>query len=90
MYSEARERGFQRTMGAFGLAPDPALQWQVRMTEEAGNSAAMDMMRRPILPTAMNCGSIFLAKGVCVALHELGLPAGRDGGDAGLVGACRS
>lgn len=78
MYSEARERGFRRALEEYGLAPDPAMQRQTRMVDEAGYAATIELMRLPSPPSAIICGSIFLAKGVYVALKELGLQAGRE------------
>jgi LacI family transcriptional regulator len=77
-YAAARHRGFLRAYEARGLKPDPALQFEVSMTEEAGYAVAAGLLDASSPPTAFLCGSLFLARGVYRALEEKGLRPGRE------------
>ncbi|RQR65226.1 LacI family transcriptional regulator [Burkholderia sp. Bp9015] len=77
-YAAARFRGFLRAYEEQGLAPDPAYQFNVSMTEESGHAIASEMFAADRAPTAFLCGSVFLAQGVYRAAQDRGLRIGRD------------
>lgn len=77
-YAMARARGFRRALEARGLTPDPALEHETAMNEEAGSMLTRQLLEGPAPPTAIICGSIFLALGAYRALRDLGLEPGRD------------
>ena len=77
-YAMARKAGFRRALAARGLTPEPELEQEGAMTEEVGRLTTLRLLARPEPPTALICGSIFLARGVYQALRELGREPGRD------------
>lgn len=77
-FATARACGFRRALAARGLSPDPALTQEGPMSEARGQELARLLLDGPSPPTAIICGSIFLARGVYLALRERGLVPGRD------------
>lgn len=77
-YAAARACGFRRALAARGLSADPTLEHEGPMSEEAGRLLTRQMLESASPPTAIICGSIFLALGAYRALRELGREPGRD------------
>ncbi|MFT4015182.1 MAG: substrate-binding domain-containing protein [Paracoccus sp. (in: a-proteobacteria)] len=77
-YSAAREAGHRAAMESRHVPVDPDLALETAMTEEDGLKFGTLLLSRPEPPTAIICGSIFLAKGVYRAAAESGLEIGRD------------
>ncbi len=77
-YAAARARSLARTFAARGLAADPALHYETPMNEESGYVLTRGLLDRPDPPTALICGSVFLAQGAYRALRDRGLEPGRD------------
>lgn len=77
-FASDRESGWRRAHEAAGIAADPALHLETAMGEEDGYLATQRLLKSDSPPTAILCGSTFLAVGVYRALKESGLEPGRD------------
>ncbi len=77
-YAAARAAGYRAALDSRRQPVDPDLVLETAMTEEDGVACAARLLSLPEPPTAIICGSIFLAKGVYRAAAEAGLQIGRD------------
>ncbi len=77
-YATARDAGYRAAMESRQLSIDPKLVLESAMTEEDGFELGARLLSLPEPPTAIICGSIFLAKGVYRAAAEAGLEIGKD------------
>lgn len=73
-----RRRGYESSLAARGLAPDPALMRSEEMVEPYGHAAVHAMRALPEPPTAFLASAITVALGAQRAVCELGLVPGRD------------
>ena len=73
-----RRDGYERSLRAREIDPDPDLMRSDEMTEHYGHRSARDMMALPAPPTAYLVSSIICAFGVRRAVEEAGLRIGRD------------
>ena len=78
-----RHRGYAETMAAAGLEVDDRLMSYGDFTREGGERAMVELLSRPVVPTAVFCMSDEMAFGAIVALRRHGL---RLGADISLVG----
>ncbi|MEM6897835.1 MAG: substrate-binding domain-containing protein, partial [Pseudomonadota bacterium] len=77
-FARRRRKGFERAVGARGIAIDTALMRSEEMTETYGYAEAHAMLTGAHPPTAFLVSSMIIALGVRRALEELGLVIGRD------------
>ncbi|MDF3855828.1 substrate-binding domain-containing protein [Paracoccus pantotrophus] len=77
-YAAARDAGYRAAMEGRHVPVDPDLVLETAMTEEDGLKFGARLLSLPEPPTAIICGSIFLAKGVYRAAAEAGLTIGKD------------
>ena len=77
-FAAARSEGYLRALAARGVGAEPSLLRETPMTAQSGYEHAADLLRSDMPPTAFVCGSIFLARGVYRAVHELGLTVPAD------------
>ncbi len=79
-----RQRGYEQTLRAHGIAPDPGLIVDGRYDWQGGYDAAMRLMTMPTgRPTAMIAASNVLAVGALQACNELAIDCP---GEVSLVG----
>jgi LacI family transcriptional regulator len=71
--AEQRLQGYHDALRAAGLGPVPELEVQGDFTEPSGFDAAMELLARPIRPTAVFVGNDHMAIGVMSAIRESGL-----------------
>ena len=77
-FAMRRRDGYETALAARGISPDPGLMRSEEMTEAFGYRCAVQMLQRPLPPTAFLTASLISAIGVRRALEELGLRIGRD------------
>lgn len=77
-FAYRRRKGVTQAMQARGLTPDPALMYNVEMTETIGYEVASTLLALPDPPTAMLASSMILAIGIRRAATDAGLRLGRD------------
>jgi len=77
-FAYRRRDGYERSLKARGIDPDPDLMRSEEMTEVYGYRSAREMMARAMPPTAYLVSSIICAFGVRRAVEEAGLRIGRD------------
>lgn len=77
-FAYRRRDGYERSLKARGIEPDPDLMRSEEMTEVYGYRSAREMMTRAMPPTAYLVSSIICAFGVRRAVEEAGLRIGRD------------
>ncbi|WP_158659312.1 substrate-binding domain-containing protein [Paracoccus denitrificans] len=77
-YAAARDAGYRAAMEGRHVPVDPDLVLETAMTEEDGLKLGARLLSLPEPPTAIICGSIFLAKGVYRAAAEAGRTIGKD------------
>lgn len=77
-FAYRRRDGYERSLKARGIDPDPDLMRSEEMTEVYGYRSAREMMARAMSPTAYLVSSIICAFGVRRAVEEAGLRIGRD------------
>lgn len=73
-----RRDGYEQSLRARGIEPDPDLMRSDEMTEDFGYRSAREMMGWKSAPTAYLVSSIICAFGVRRAVEEAGLKIGRD------------
>ncbi|WP_176082484.1 substrate-binding domain-containing protein [Martelella sp. HB161492] len=73
-----RRDGMIRALAEMGLSLKRELHMPVKMTEAAGQQAAMTFLSLPDAPTAMLCSSMVQALGAVRAVSQAGLALGRD------------
>lgn len=77
-FAYRRRDGYERSLKARGIGPDPDLMRSDEMTEVYGYRSAREMMAHDTPPTAYLVSSIICAFGVRRAVEEAGLRIGRD------------
>ncbi|MEP3278283.1 MAG: substrate-binding domain-containing protein, partial [Stappiaceae bacterium] len=77
-FAARRRLGFEESMAAHGLSPNPHHLYADEMTEEFGFRTTLNMIDRADAPTAILTSSIIIALGVRRAIEERGLVMGRD------------
>lgn len=77
-FAYRRRDGYERSLQARGMEPDPGLMRSEEMTEVYGYRSAREMMAQNTPPTAYLASSIICAFGVRRAVEEAGLRIGRD------------
>ncbi len=77
-FANDRTRGWRTALANRGLSIPDGYLVHGPMIEEAGYRQTMTMLRLNPAPTAILCGSAFLALGSCRALRDLGLVMGSD------------
>jgi LacI family transcriptional regulator len=82
--SSQRQRGFQETMKAHGIAIEPELVKQGYFEFESGLEAARELLKLPNPPTAIFASNDDMAAGALMAAHELGISVPKDLSIAGF------
>ncbi len=77
-FAYRRRDGYERSLRARGVEPDPSLMRSDEMTEVYGYRSAREMMAGSAPPTAYLVSSIICAFGVRRAIEEAGLRLARD------------
>ncbi|MCR9136112.1 MAG: substrate-binding domain-containing protein [Alphaproteobacteria bacterium] len=77
-FAYRRRDGYERSLQARDIKPDPELMRSDEMTEVYGYRSARDMMAHSNPPTAYLVSSIICAFGVRRAVEEAGMRIGRD------------
>jgi LacI family transcriptional regulator len=77
-FASTRARGYRQALEDRGIRFDPTLHHETVMNEESGYKLTRQMLEGAAPPTAIVCGSIFLAIGVYRAIRDVGLEPGRD------------
>ncbi|MDF2629539.1 MAG: catabolite control protein [Symbiobacteriaceae bacterium] len=73
-----RWTGWRLELAAAGCLPPPHWQLEVGWKQQYGYQAAIALLREPIPPTAILCGSDVLALGVLAAAADLGVSVPHD------------
>lgn len=77
-FAHRRRQGYEASLIARAIAPDPALMQSAEMSEPYGYAAVQSMMRLADPPSAFLTSSIITALGVLRAVRELGMEPGRE------------
>ena len=77
-FAARRRRGYEASLRARGIEPDPALVASSEMTEPYGYHCVKDMLRMDRPPSAFVVASVVSAIGARRAIHESGYRIGRD------------
>ena len=77
-FAYRRRDGYEQSLSARGIQPDPALMRSEEMTENYGYRSARQMMALDNAPTAYLASSIICAFGIRRAVEEAGKRIGRD------------
>lgn len=77
-FAHRRRSGYEESLRAHHIAPDPALMISDEMTENVGYTSTQSMLAADNPPTAIVCSSMILALGVRRAIEDRGLVMGRD------------
>jgi DNA-binding LacI/PurR family transcriptional regulator len=71
--TDARAEGYAKTLGAAGVALDPALVVRTSHTIDEGHRAALELLRRPDPPTAIYAATLPQGLGTLRAVREMGM-----------------
>ncbi len=77
-YAEHRERGFRDALAKRGIAANPKLMGNGRLTDEDGFRLAERFLKETPRPTALIASSMMMALGAFRAMRSAGLELGRD------------
>ncbi len=77
-FAARRRLGFEESLAARGLSPNPRHLHADEMTEEFGYRTALNLIDGPDAPSAILTSSIIIALGVRRAIEERGLVMGND------------
>lgn len=77
-YERIRREGFLKGMSEKGLVADQSLCTHHATTEDEGRLAGERLLRTSKPPTAVVCAMDRAALGICQAIHNVGLKAGKD------------
>jgi LacI family transcriptional regulator len=77
-FAVRRRNGYLEALTTRNIAPDSSLMFSAEMTENAGYSAARQMLALDHAPTAFLVSSMISGMGVRRAVEQVGLTIGRD------------